>query len=92
MKTLIFTCLIITLSIFGCSEDDIPNPNIIPIIPPNNDDLGVWEEVASMSSSRKEIANATVQLNGKIYVMGGVARSGNISDLLEIYDKGNGVS
>lgn len=77
----------ITMAIFGCSDED----NLSPINPnPGNmnppEDLGVWEELAKMPSSRKEIANTTVQIDGKIYVMGGVARSGDISDLLEIYD------
>ena len=39
-----------------------------------------------MPFARKEIANATIQLDGKIYVVGGVAGTGEISDALEIFD------
>ncbi len=48
--------------------------------------LGEWTSVAPMPTARKEISNATVELDGKIYVIGGVARDGQITPALEIYD------
>lgn len=51
-------------------------------------ELGRWDERAAMPTARKEIANATVALAGKIYVAGGVARNGTTSRALEIYDPG----
>jgi len=39
-----------------------------------------------MPTARKEISNATVAIAGCIYVVGGVARNGQITNALEIYD------
>ncbi len=47
---------------------------------------GNWNERVPMPTARKEIANSTVTLNGKIYVVGGVASNGSITSVLEIYD------
>ena len=51
-------------------------------------DGGAWSERSEMPIGRKEIANATVYLDGKIYVIGGIERTGEISDVLRIYDVG----
>ena len=45
-----------------------------------------WQPKTDMPTPRKEIANAAVTLDGKIYVVGGVRNNGTISNKLEVYD------
>ena len=47
---------------------------------------GEWLTRSSMPTARKEISNAAVTINDKIYVVGGVSSDGNITDVLERYD------
>ncbi len=47
---------------------------------------GTWTTRAPMPTARKEISNATVSLDNKIYVVGGIASNGTISNVLEIYN------
>lgn len=47
---------------------------------------GEWQTRAPMPTARKEISNAAAVINAKIYVVGGVANNGTITDALEIYD------
>ena len=47
---------------------------------------GTWTLKSAIPTARKEIANATVVLNRKIYVIGGIERSGTISNKVEVYD------
>lgn len=47
---------------------------------------GNWTEKAAMPTARKEIANAAVSLNDKIYVIGGRTPNGSISNAFEVYD------
>ena len=39
-----------------------------------------------MPTPRKEISNATVTLNGEIYVLGGVEQSGSVSNVVDVYN------
>lgn len=48
--------------------------------------LGQWSMKSPMPTARKEIANATGAVNGRIYTVAGVASNGTISNRLEIYD------
>ncbi|NIR51516.1 hypothetical protein GWO43_23325, partial [candidate division KSB1 bacterium] len=48
--------------------------------------MGEWSTRAAMPTARKEIANAAVTLDSKVYIVGGVASNGQITDALEIYD------
>jgi N-acetylneuraminic acid mutarotase len=48
--------------------------------------LGEWSEKTPMPTARKEISNATVFLDGKIYVIGGVSGNGSMVSLVEAYD------
>ena len=50
---------------------------------------GEWLTRSSMPTARKEISNAAVTINDKIYVVGGVSSDGNITDVLERYDPGS---
>jgi len=47
---------------------------------------GTWLEKSDMLAARKEIANAAVALDGKIYVIGGVLSDGSITNKFESYD------
>ncbi len=47
---------------------------------------GSWSTKAPIPTARKEIANSTVSLNGKIYVIGGVESNGTISNKVEVYE------
>lgn len=47
--------------------------------------LGRWTQGAPMPTARKQLANATINLNGKIYVVGGVS-NGTPTDTVEVYD------
>lgn len=60
------------------TPDPTPTPGVV--------DLGTWSSATPMPTSRKEISNTTIELNGKIYVFGGIARGGVITNSLEIYD------
>jgi N-acetylneuraminic acid mutarotase len=51
--------------------------------------LGAWSDGASMPTARKQIANATVTLDSKIYAIGGVGTNGQITDAVEVYDPDN---
>ncbi len=50
------------------------------------DDMGSWSSRAPMPTARKEIANATVALGSKIYVVGGVTDTGTTTNALEVFD------
>ena len=52
----------------------------------SQDSTGAWLTRAPMPTARKEISNATVAISGRVYVVGGVARNGQITNALEIYD------
>lgn len=71
---------------FSCGDDDSDrmmmdgNKDMMQI------NLGSWSLGPSIPTARKEIANATVVAENKIYVLGGVEQSGSISNKLEIYD------
>ena len=47
---------------------------------------GEWFEKANMPTARKEIANAAVALDGKIYVVGGRLNGNQIGNTFERYD------
>ncbi len=47
---------------------------------------GEWITKSSMPTARKEISNAAIAIDGKIYVVGGVSSDGNITDKLERFD------
>lgn len=83
--------LLVFLLTISCGDSDEPI-----LDDPDDDDggslemkTGTWTTGLSMPVARKEIANATVFLDGKIYVVGGVERSGTISNRLDIYDIAN---
>ena len=47
---------------------------------------GEWSAKANMPTARKEIANAAVNMDGQIYVVGGRIPNGNITNNFEVYD------
>lgn len=83
-----FCLMFIFLVACGGSDEEVPTPQPDPDPDPVEDpeDLGTWTNAAAMPTSRKEIANATVVHDGKIYVFGGVASNATMTDKLEIYD------
>ena len=64
--------------IVSCGDDDDNNMTNTP--------SGAWSSGQAMPTARKEISNSVVTLNNLIYVVSGVAQSGQTVGTLEVYD------
>ena len=82
-----FLAIAVISLFFACSEpDDNSTPNPIDNNPPT-EFLGRWISGNPLPTPRQEMPHAV--LNGKIYVPGGLDRSGNGSTVMEVYDPGS---
>lgn len=49
-------------------------------------ELGTWSSAVEMPTARKQITNSVINIDGNVYVLGGVTSEGTITDIVEIYD------